>query len=350
MSPQHRLSTVLLSLLPLLLFGCGQDADKPQVKTPPAQNHLVVAEEVTYRPVNAVHERTGTLRARRLVRIYNQEEGRITSLPYFEGDPVKEGDLLLSLDDELLKAELAKAEANTAQARQDFSRLSNLATRKAVSRDELSRARTQLEVATAEQNLLQTRLSHTRISVPFDGVISSRHAEPGDVVARHTHLLTLSDPGSLVTQIHISELLLPHLKIGDPVQVRIDALGNDRYPGRILRIHPELEPVTRQGIVEILLEPVPAGARAGQFARVTLQTAQVERLMIPFSAVRHDKEGPFVYLLNEEQKAQRQAIRNGIRIADKIEILEGLEPGQRVITRGFLGLSEDKPVTRVEQQ
>lgn len=349
MSTLRRLTALSLSLLPLLLFGCSQEPSPTPTNTPPPPDHLVVAEETAYRPISAVHERTGTLRARRLVRIYNQEEGRITSLPYFEGDPVKAGELLLSLDDELLKAELAKAEANTVQARQDFSRLSNLATRKAVSRDELSRARTQLEVATAEQNLLQTRLSHTRISAPFDGVISARHAEPGDVVARHTHLLTLSDPGSLVTQIHISELLLPHLKIGDPVQVRIDALGNDRYPGRILRIHPELEPVTRQGIVEIILEPVPAGARAGQFARVTLESAQAERLMIPFSAVRHDKEGPFVYLLDSEQKARRHAVRNGIRIADKIEILEGLTPGQRVITRGFLGLTEGKTVTRVEQ-
>ncbi len=349
MSPQRRLPHLLLSLLPLLLAACGQEAGQPQATTPPPNNHLVVAEEVAYRPISAVHERTGTLRARRLVRIYNQEEGRITSLPFFEGDRVEEGELLLSLDDELLKAELAKAEANADQARQDFSRLSNLATRKAVSRDELSRARTQLEVAKAEQNLLQTRLGHTRIAAPFSGVISARYAEPGDVVPRHSHILTLSDPGSLVTQIHISELLLPHLKIGDLVQVRIDALGNERYPGRILRIHPELEPVTRQGIVEIILEPVPAGARAGQFARVTLESAQVERLMVPFAAIRHDKEGPFVYLLDGDQKAQRRAVRSGIRIADKIEILEGLEPGLQVITRGFLGLSTGKSVSKVPQ-
>jgi RND family efflux transporter MFP subunit len=341
----RRLPTLLLSLFPLLLWGCGEESGPAQ--TPPPPEHLVVAEEVAYRPVSAVHERTGTLRARRLVRIYNREEGRITSLPYFEGDTVSEGELLLSLDDELLKAELAKAEANTAQARQDYSRLSNLATRKAVSRDELSRAKTQLEVSKAEQNLLQTRLGHTRISAPFDGVISARHAEPGDVVSKHTHILTLSDPGSLVTQIHISELLLPHLKIDDPVQVRIDALGNEKYPGRILRIHPELEPVTRQGIVEVILKPVPEGARAGQFARVTLETAQVERLMIPFSAVRHDKEGPFVYLLNAEQKVERRTVRSGIRIAHRVEILQGLEPGQQVITRGFLGLAEGKVVKRV---
>jgi membrane fusion protein (multidrug efflux system) len=178
-------------------------------------------------------------------------------------------------------------------------------------------------------------------------VISVRNKEPGDLVAKHTHLLTLTDPGSLVTEIHVSELLLPYLKLDDPARVQIDAIGNRILEGRIMRIHPELDPVTRQGIVEVILQPVPEGARAGQFARVTLETARVERLVIPFLAIRHDKDGEHVFLLNPDNSARRTRVRSGIRLAEEIEILEGLEPGQQVVTRGFLGLAEGKLVKPV---
>jgi membrane fusion protein (multidrug efflux system) len=326
--------------------GCSEDQKAgAEKKQPPA--HLVQIADVQRKPVNTAHERTGTLRARRLVRIHNQEEGRITALPFFEGDQVKSGELLVSLDDELLKAELAKAQATTSQARQDLSRISNLARKRAASKDELSRVKTKLEVAEAEQNLLQVRLGHTRISAPFDGVISARHKEPGDVVAKHTHILTLTDPDSLVTEIHVSELLLPYLKLDDPVRVRIDAIGNSTLEGRILRIHPELDPTTRQGIVEVILQPVPEEARAGQFARVILETARVDRLVIPFLAIRHDKDGEHVFLLNPDNSVRRVPVRSGIRLAEEIEILDGLEPGQRVVTRGFLGLVEGKQVKPV---
>lgn len=347
-----RLNRILLTCAAAILFaaagGCSDDQGDAGAKkaTPPA--HLVQIADVQRKPVSTAHERTATLRARRLVRIHNQEEGRITALPYFEGDLVKSGELLVTLDDELLKAELAKAQATTSQARQDLSRISNLAKKRAASRDELSRVKTKLEVAEAEQNLLQVRLSHTRITAPFDGVISARHKEPGDVVARHTHILTLTDPASLVTEIHVSELLLPYLKLDDSVRVRIDAIGDRTLEGRILRIHPELDATTRQGIVEVILQPVPEGARAGQFARVILETARVERLVVPFLAIRHDKDGEHVFLLNPDNSVRRAPVRSGIRMAEEIEILEGLEPGQRVVTRGFLGLAEGKPVKPVE--
>ena len=280
-----------------------------------------------------------------MVRIHNQEEGRITELPFFEGDRVETGETLVRMERDLLQAQLDKAKATTAQSRIDVKRLENLVKKRAVSEDELARSRTALNIAIADQRQLEIRLAYTRITAPFKGVLTARLAEPGDVVARHSHLLTLSDPGSLVTQIHASELLLPHFRPGDPASVRIDALGGGRFEGRILRIHPELNPVSRQGVVEVILDPVPTGARAGQFARVRLETAKVERVLIPFSALKRDQAGEYVYRLGDEAKVQRTDVRSGIRIADKIEILEGLSPGQRIVRRGFLGLSEGKTVS-----
>ncbi|OOZ36908.1 efflux RND transporter periplasmic adaptor subunit [Solemya velesiana gill symbiont] len=348
MTISRRLTLIITVLLLAGITGCDEKpAAGPTGKKRPASDHLVEVITVRQEQSYSAHERTGSLRARRTVRIHNQEEGRITAVPFYEGDKVNQDDTLVRLADDLLQAELEKAGATTRQASIDLKRIRGLVKKRAASEDELTRAQTALDVARAEQKLLETRIGYTHISAPFSGVISERKIEPGDVVSKHSHLLTVTDPGSLVTEIHVSELLLPHLKIGDPVEVRIDALGNRQFAGSILRIHPELDNLTRQGVVEVLLEPVPEGARAGQFARVTLKTAQTERLLVPFSAIRRDRSGEYVYLMGPEQKARMTRVRSGIRIADKIEILEGLKIGQQVITRGFLGISEGKKVKAV---
>ncbi len=338
---------ISLVILGLLLTACGQEQKPAAAKQKKNRSHLVAVEQVSLKSLGLSHQRNGTLKARQSVRIFNQEEGRITGLPHFEGDRVEQGETLVRLEDDLLTAELAKTTATSRQMQTNLHRLEKLAKRNAVSDDELARARTDLNVAQAEQRLLQTRLGYTRITAPFSGLVSQRLAEPGDVVPRHTHLMTLIDPDSLVTRILVSDLLLPRLKLEDPVSVRIDGLGDNSYPGKILRIHPELDENTRMGIVEVALEPVPPGARPGQFCRVTVNSADRPRLTIPFNALQRDTEGEYVYLLEQDQTTSRRPVSSGLRIADRLEILTGLKAGERIVTRGFLGLKAGAKVDPV---
>jgi membrane fusion protein (multidrug efflux system) len=121
------------------------------------------------------------------------------------------------------------------------------------------------------------------------------------------------------------------------------------FIGKILRIHPSLNVATRSGIVEIVLDPAPPGALPGQLCRVKLQSPPQPRLLIPFSALRRDQEGEFVFVVNEENKAIRTTVHSGLRIQQKIEILDGLKDGQRVIVKGFLGLKHGTPVRTATQ-
>lgn len=333
------------------LLACSPGADPP----PSAggdrarADHLVAAVVVERAATTSSHERPGSLRHRRQVRLFSQEEGRITELNVFEGDPASEGEVLVGLEDDILQAELDKARATLAQKALDVQRLEDLVAKRAASDAELSQARTAVAVAGGDVRLLETRLAFTRIRAPFDGVIVERLVEPGDFVSKNTHLLTIADPESLIAEVYASELILPRMKVGDPAQLRIDALGAVAFPARILRIHPSLEQTSRQGIVELTLEDPPAGVKAGQFVRVTLETAAVERLLIPFRALRRDHDGEFVWLLTDAGQAARRTVRSGLQTADRIEILEGLAPGDRIITRGFLGLSEGKTVKMVPE-
>lgn len=342
---------VLALTLALTLGACSRDAEPPggAARERTASAHLVATIQVEPATTSSSHERPGSLRYRRQVRIFSQEEGRITSLDLFEGDPVREGDGLVGLDDDLLRAELDRARATLAQAELDVQRLNDLVSKRAASDAELSQARTAATVAQADVRVLETRLAFTRMLAPFDGVVTERLVDPGDFVSKNTHLLSVADPGSLVAEVYASELILPQLRVGDPARLRIDALGTAVFPARILRIHPQLEQSSRQGIVELTLEQPPPGATAGQYVRVALETAAVERLLIPFRALRRDREGEFVWLLSNADQVTRRTVKSGLQVADRIEILDGLTPGEQIVTRGFLGLSEGKTVKVVPE-
>jgi membrane fusion protein (multidrug efflux system) len=325
-----------------LLSGCADDTVGKKKGARPAQ--LVELTSASTEMVRHSAQRTGTLHARTEVKLFNQEEGILTELPFHEGARVSKGDVLVRIDDKLLRAELDKAHATRRQAEQDLSRLKKLRAKRLVAEEELARAHTALDVAKAEERLLQTRIGYTRMHAPIDGVISQRFAEPGLVAQRHSHLLTLIDTSTLITEVAVSELLLPGLRNGDDVEVTIDALPNQSFMGKILRIHPSLNVATRTGIVEIVLDPAPQGAVPGQLCRVKLQSPPQARLLIPFSALRRDPEGEYVFVVDSKNKAVRTTVRSGLRIKQKIEILEGLKEGQQLVVKGFLGLKHGKPV------
>jgi len=346
---RHSLRTLLIGCAIIALIGCGDSSDSAAKKRKQRPAQLVELATVKTQPIQHKSLRTGTLKARKTIRIFNQEEGSLTSLPFYEGDLVNKGDVLLKIDDKLLRAQFDKANATLEQTRQDLKRLQKLRKKRLVAEDEVNRARTALNVAEAEQRLLATRLSYTSLASPINGVISERRAEPGDVAPRHSHLLTLIDTDTLITEVAVSDLLIPILKVGDDVEIRIDALPEQSFPGRILRIHPTLNASTRNGIVEIILEPAPPGAKPGQFCRVTLLSAVTERKLIPFSALRQDSDGSYVYSVDAEDKVKRSRITTGLRFAEQIEVLSGLEPGQRIVTKGFLGIKPGKKIRTADR-
>jgi RND family efflux transporter MFP subunit len=328
--------------------GCSQQADSaPAAKTKRSKVHLVELATVERKALELSRVYTGSLRARRIVRIHAQEEGRVTELPFFESDSVDEGQVVLRLDRTLLESELAKASAVRKEADANLERLARLARTRLVAEDELLRGRTAVEVARAEESVLRTRLGYTVVGAPFAGVVTERLLEPGDIVARHGHVLTLADPSSLVAVLDVSELLLPHLATGSQVSVRIDALGDRVFAGQVSRIHPTLDAETRQGRVEVRLTHPPEGARAGQFARVRFEVRALARQVIPFSALRRDRDGEHVFRLTGSGEVERVAVRGGRRLADRVEVLEGLSDGDRVVTKGFLGLAPGKKVKPV---
>ena len=354
----YRLRPLAVSALVLItlffgagLGGCSNDSSgnvRGKAKRP---SQLVEVGTATREVFEYTADREGTLRTLREVKIFNQEEGRVMQVSVREGDAVRVGQVLIRMDDQLMRAEHDKAAASLRQAELDADRLESLSTKKLVSEDTVTRAQTALEVARAQERVLRARLGYMTIAAPLNGKVALRRIEPGDVAPKHTHLLTVVDLSELVTIFSVSELVLPNIGVGDRAEVRIDALGDHVFPGLVSRIYPTIDPVTRRGQIEVLLKPVPSGARPGQFCRVTLHSSGREHLVIPHTALRRDGQGEhvFVYTAADEKSGtvKRTAVRSGLRFIEKVEIRTGLEPGQQIITKGFIGLADGLTVVPV---
>jgi membrane fusion protein (multidrug efflux system) len=289
-----------------------------------------------------------------LYRAHSKPCGRITELPYFEGDKVEKDAVVITLNDDLIQAELDKAVAQRQQAATDLKRLKKLLPKKLTSDEEVARAKTALNVAKAEEQLQSTRLIHSQVKAPFSGVISKRNNESGDTVPANSHILSMIDPTTMRVKIQISERWIPLMREGDAVDVRIDALGDELHQGHISRIHPTIDPGTRKGTLEVKLEPVPENARAGQLARVYINSQATERLVIPSLAVHHDMDGAYAYVIEKDitgvNKAVKRKLLKGSQYGKWMEIISGVEIGDQVVVKGFLGLRNNKKVQVVSAQ
>ncbi len=336
----HRFSIITSMLfITVLLVSCSDDTPKRKQ----ARSQLVQAITVSNAPMLTEHILSGSLEARHSVEIYNQEEGLIVSLLVYEGDVVEKDQLLVELDARLISAELNKAKIAHRQAALDYTRLKKLRKKRLTTDDALAQAKTSLELAQAEETVLQTRYQFTRLKAPFAGVITERLKDSGDVVQKYSHILSLSDISQLKVKLSISELLLPNIRSGQKVSVRIDALGNKAYPAILTRLYPTIDNATRQGTVEIRLNAPPQNTLPGQLVQVILPDKTTVKLHIPLVAVKHNNEGSYVYTIKNNKAIQTQII-TGKQVGSQIEVLSGLKQNDKVITQGFLGLSNNKPI------
>jgi membrane fusion protein (multidrug efflux system) len=330
----------------MLLLAACDDASKSDDNTATTSRkpvHVVEITRVGYQTVQSQLAASGTIEAGTKVRLYNEISGKITYLPNHEGDAVSQHTIVIGLDDTIIEAELAKATATREQAKIDYDRLEKLKQQLA-SADEVARAETAYDIALADEKLQQIKLDKTTIKAPFDGVITERHYEPGDVVPMHSHILTMIDPESLHVTIQLSEKWIPLIQLGDKVEVQVDALAGSVHPGEISRIYPTINPNTRKGTIEVEFLPAPYGASAGQLARVQLKTHPAKKLVIPAHALHHDASGAYVYTVDENNKSHKVYVKKGAQFGNLIEVISGLGENDQLVVKGFNGLRNGKQV------
>jgi len=342
-------STLFISaFIGLILTACDNSSDAPSSRRAAQALHHVEVITVENKAVSHTQTVSGSLEAVTKIRLYNEESARITRLPYHEGDTVKKGTLLVQLDNALLKTDVAKAIANKKQTKLDLSRLKKLLPKKIATAEDVAKAQTQFDLAVAEEERQVTRLRRTKIKAPINGLITKRFYEPGDMLASQSHILSIINPSALRIKASLAERWLPLVKKDQAVTVRIDALGDAPVMAKISRIHPTIDAKTHKGLIEILLDPAPKLAAVGQFSRADITLSATNRLVIPVHTIHYEPEGAYVFRIikegNDSHIAEKIFVIQGQQFGEFAEVISGLTKGDLIVSRGQLGLRDNKKV------
>lgn len=278
---------------------------------------------------------TGTVEPIRAVGINSQISGALLAVNVEEGNAVREGAVLARLDSRELEAQLASAEAALELARRTAERSEQLRAQQIVTAAEYDRDQAALAASRATRDQLRTRVGYATVRAPISGLVTEKRVERGDVVSTNTPLFTIADKSTLVVRVMVSELDVTALEDGDAVEVMVDAFPDRTFRGRIRRIFPSADPASRLVPVEVALTGGDArDLTMGFLARVRFRLAPRENiLMIPATALIETVGQPAVFLLHGTS-VTRRTVERGETFEGRVEIRNGLVPGDSVIVAG----------------
>jgi membrane fusion protein, multidrug efflux system len=325
----------------------GQAANKaPAAKAPPALPVEVV--RVTPTTIKEDLQAVGSLQSNQSVILRPEVSGRIATIGFKDGHAVRKGQLLIGLDASLNDAEVAQARAEHDLALSNLKRSEDLARQKFISSSAQETAASNAQVSEARLRLAQARQSKMRIVAPFDGVAGIRNVSLGDYVKDGADLVNIEDVRVLKADFRLPERNLAQVRVGQPVEVVADALPGERWEGQIEAINPRIDASGRSLELRARLDNTRGQLRPGMFVRVRVIVGErIEALLVPEEAIV-PLGGEFYVFTVVDGQARRIPVKIGVRRAAQVEIVEGLQPGDQVVTAG-MRLSRDGQPVRVVQ-
>ena len=370
-----------LALLPFL-SGCGSEPSLKAVTAPVTRMRVeTVAAAETEWP--STYEATGTVRARTTATISSKLMAYAREVHAQLGDRVREGQPLVVLDARDLETSVARAEAGREEvknavleaesavalsssqfdlARVTFHRMQDLLNKKSITNQEydeasarLKAAQAALGMARAKRTQLDAKMAqmeqevsaagiqrgYSEIVAPFAGTITTKSIDPGTLVVPGAPLFTIERNGAYRLEASVEESRLSVARVGKAVSVTID--GMDRtFPARVAEVVPLVDAAARSGTVKIDL-PLLSGLRSGLFGRAFFDIGGRRVLTVPSASVTERGQLQSVYIA-EDNIAHTRLVTIGTRVKDKIEILSGLNQGERVIVPIPTGLADGTPI------
>ncbi len=323
-----RRAALLAMLTAAVLAAGGCKPASPAATAPALPPVRVGLATVESHGMTATEEVVGTVRAKLRASVEAKISGRIEALLVVPGQFVKRGETIASLDAREIKARLDSAQAVRDQATRDLERISKLVKDGASTASELDAVQARQRVAAAAVTEAETMLGHALVVAPFDGVITRKQADVGDLATPGRLLVEIEDPARLRFEADVPEALLDRLKLGAKLPLRISSL-KDSLEGAVSEIAPVAEAVSRTYLVKLDL-PVVAGLRAGQFGRVSVPTGEAAVPHVPMSSVIQRGQLEFVFVA-EGGKAQLRLIRTGKRLGNDVEVVSGLNVDERIV-------------------
>ena len=325
-----------------LAAGCARRADSGAgagADLPPARVRLAV---VRAEALPSFAECTGTVRPQRSAQLAAKVMGTIAEMPVVLGQRVRAGDLLARIAADEIAARLAQAQSQLSTARRDLERERELLAKSASTPETVKDLEDRFTAALAAVREAEAMLGYTALRAPFDGVIARKLADVGDLASPGQPLLQIEGADEFRVEADLPDSLAAGLAPGARLAVEIPSRGA-AFDGELTELSSAADPGAHTVLAKVR---VPAGvtARSGEFARVRIAGAPVAALMVPASAVATVGQLQRVFVARGDGRAGLRLVRAGAARGERVEILSGLEDGERVVVAPPPGLREGQPL------
>ncbi|MFN4120466.1 efflux RND transporter periplasmic adaptor subunit [Acidovorax sp.] len=298
-------------------------------------------------------EAVGSLRSRQSVVLRPEVSGRITALNFRDGERVRRGQVLVQFDDQLPRAQVQQSQAELSIAQANHKRNQELVAQGFISQRSVDESAANLEVAQAKLALAQATASRLKIVAPFDGIAGIRGVNVGDYLKDGADIVNVEDLDAVYVDFRLPERLQGKVRAGQTAQVTFDALPGMRYAAVVQAINPQIDADGRSVAVRGCIDNRRLQLRPGMFARVTTVFAERgDARVIPEEAVVPDGAKPYVLRVVDGKEpgtrvAQRTPVTLGARMPGFVEVVEGLNLGDLVVSAGQQRVQRDGTPVRV---
>lgn len=296
-------------------------------------------------------EAVGSIDALEAITVVAEIDASVIALPFQEGSYIKRGQIIARLDDKQLAAEVSRAEALHAQSQESYNRVKSIVDQNAGSPQDLDDAAASLKVAEANLAVAKARFAKAHIVAPFDGNIGARKVSVGTFLRTGNAITELANIDEIRVNFSVPERFLSQLKSGAEVNVSTTAFPGHEVTGKIIAIEPILDPGTRSARVVARVQNPGRKFRSGMSANVAaVLSERANAITIPNEAVFASGGQSFVFAMKPDSTVSRVAIKLGTRMADVVEVVQGLESGSTVVRAGHQKLFEGAKVMPMSSQ
>ncbi|MGY6559335.1 MAG: efflux RND transporter periplasmic adaptor subunit [Nitritalea sp.] len=279
---------------------------------------------------------TGAILPNETVNLRTEVSGLVTKIAFEEGQFVKKGTPLVFLNDDELQAQSRRLEYSKKLFESQESRQKQLLEREAISQEEYDIVLNQFNTNLADLSLIEAQLNKTVIRAPFDGVLGLRQVSEGSVIATTDVIASIVSLDPIKIEFSIPERYAGAVRLGSKIYFTTDGL-EEEVEGTVYAFEPNIDPSTRTLRLRAQSPNKDGRLLPGMFVRIRFVLGeQADALMVPSEAVIPELSGYKVFIVNQESKVEERAVTIGTRTENRVQIISGLNEGDKVLTTGIL--------------
>jgi membrane fusion protein (multidrug efflux system) len=286
----------------------------------------------------------GTLLAEASAVLRAEVPGQVLKIQFTEGQKVRKGAELFSIEATVLEAEVNEAKANAERSTAAFDRAREMYAKKLISANDYDAAQANMNVDVARLLSSRAKFHKTVIRAPFDGYVGLRQINIGDYATIGQAMVDVVQLDPLRVEFSIPETLVPKIATGQSVDITTDAYAGETFHGTITAVSPQIDVAGHSVAVRASLPNESLKLRPGFFVRVNVALAEkADAMLVPEEAIWPVGQEKTVYVV-VDGKAQQRTVSIGERLPGQVEILSGLEVGETIVTAGQMKLHDGADV------